>query len=194
MAIKKRISQPAARFILSMVMVTAVCGFMISIQGFMDRVFPADVAVVLGNEVFADSSLSPRLKGRVDAAWGLYRHGMVKKIIVSGGMTKVGVIEAEAMRKYLLENGIPDEDIIMDREAKNTRGTAQFTAKYMHDNNLQTVIAVSQFYHLPRAAMALKQEGIEHIGTLHSTYFEARDIYSVIREIPACFAYWSSIK
>lgn len=186
---------PSARFILSLVLVTFVCAFMLSAQGFADKVFPADVAVVPGNEVFADGTLSPRLQSRVNAAYGLYRHGMVKKIIVSGGTGKSGVNEAMAMWQYLRDNHIPADDIIVDMDGVDTRATARFTGRYMREHDLHSVIAVSQFFHLPRMAISLNSEdGIEAVGTLHSNYFEGRDLYSLLREIPACFAYWAQIK
>src|SRR5450432_227108 len=63
----------------------------------------ADVAIVLGNSVYADSSLSPWLKGRVDAAVKLYKEGRIKKIFASGGKGEYGVHEGDAMKKYLVE-------------------------------------------------------------------------------------------
>jgi vancomycin permeability regulator SanA len=51
-------------------------------DGLHDEIAPADVAVVLGNQVEKDGSPSPRLKARLDKALGLYQQGMVKKIII----------------------------------------------------------------------------------------------------------------
>ncbi|HLY68472.1 MAG TPA: hypothetical protein VKR53_02015, partial [Puia sp.] len=45
----------------------------------------ADAEIVLGNEVYADSSVSLPLKGRLDKALELYVNKRVKKIFVSGG-------------------------------------------------------------------------------------------------------------
>lgn len=163
-------AHPSVRFLLSLFLATIVCAFMISAQGFADKVFPADVAVVPGNEVFADGSLSPRLKGRVDAALGLYRHGMVKQIIVSGGAGKSGVNEADAMGAYLLAAGLPQEAVVIHREGVNTRATASFAGQYMRERGLERAIAVSQFFHLPRTCMALKHAGIAQVGSLHSGY------------------------
>jgi uncharacterized SAM-binding protein YcdF (DUF218 family) len=119
---------------------------------------------------------------------------MVKLVIVSGGTGKAGVNEALAMRDYLLQLGLPAGDVIVDPEGTDTRASARFTGQYLARRNLQSVIAVSQFFHLPRLGMALKNEGIPKVGSLHAAYFEARDVLSVLREIPACFAYWSRMK
>src|SRR5580698_8403832 len=85
----------------------------VAYDGLHDYAGNADVAIILGNAVFADSSLSPWLQGRVDAAIKLYKEGRVKKIFSSGGDGReYGVPEGNAMKKYLIENNIPANDII----------------------------------------------------------------------------------
>lgn len=182
------------RMVLSIIAALGVCAFMITVQGLNDRVFPANAAVVLGNEVYSDGTLSARLQARVDAAFGLYYHGTVKKLIVSGGTGKSGVNEAEAMRDYLIKHGVDPADIVLDPDGVNTRATAKFTAAYAKEQGWERIIAVSQFFHLPRAVMTIKHEGVPVVGSLSAGYFEGRDFFSLLREIPAYFAYWSEIK
>lgn len=59
-------------------------------DGLNDRNSKADVAIVLGNKVNEDGTLSDRLKARLDKSIELYKNGRVKKIIVSGGLGKEG--------------------------------------------------------------------------------------------------------
>jgi vancomycin permeability regulator SanA len=167
---------------------------MICIQGLHDRVFPADAALVPGNEIFVDGRLSPGMRARVRAAYGLYSRRLVGVVIVSGGTGASGANEALAMRDYLLELGLPAKDLIVDPEGADAGAAASFTGRYLERNNLESVIAVSQFFHLPRLVMLLKNEGVPRVGSLHADHFEARDVFSVLREIPACFAHWSRIK
>lgn len=182
------------RMVISLMAAMGVCIFMLCLQGLNDRVFPADAAVVLGCEVYADGTLSPRLQARVDMAYGLYYYGTVKKIIVSGGTGKSGFNEAVAMRGYLVAHGVPPGDVIVDENGVNTRATAKFTAEYAKGHGWERVIAVSQFYHIPRTVLSLKHEGVPVVGSLGTTYFEPSDVFSVMREVPAYFAYWSAIK
>ena len=56
----------------------------ISWDGLHDDAGKADIAIILGNPVQADGTLSPWLKGRVDRAIALYQQGRVKKIFASG--------------------------------------------------------------------------------------------------------------
>lgn len=58
----------------------------ISIDGLMVHVQHADMAVILGNKVNEDGSLSERLEKRMECGLNLYRKGQIKKIMVSGGL------------------------------------------------------------------------------------------------------------
>ena len=52
----------------------------ILIDGFTDNLGEAYTAVVLGNTVYPDGTLSPRLHSRLDKAVELYRQGYFKQI------------------------------------------------------------------------------------------------------------------
>ena len=75
-------------------------------DGLNDKNSKADVAIVLGNKVNEDGTLSDRLKARLDKSIEIYKNRRVKKIIVSGGLGKEGFWEANEMAKYLIENQI----------------------------------------------------------------------------------------
>ena len=171
----------------------AACALLV-LNGLHEDIFPADLAVVLGNEVYRDGRCSPRLAARLERAVTLHRKGLVREIAVSGGVGKSGYDEATAMRDYLLAAGIPPGDIIVDSGGHNTRLTAKFTAAFMRARGYQKVIVVSQYFHLPRARLALLQEGAPLVGTAGADYFEWRDFYSVPRELPGLLAYWAGLR
>jgi vancomycin permeability regulator SanA len=166
----------------------------ISLRGMKEDVFIADIAVVLGNEVYADGTPAPRLAARLDRAAELYGQGICKKIIVSGGVGKSGFDEAAGMKRYLAAKSIPSDDVVEDGLGVNTRATADFTARYMNANGFDSVIAVTQFFHVPRSVMTLKSYGIARVGSAYARFFEPRDILSTLREIPALFAYSMGLK
>lgn len=155
-----------------------------------DKVIEARVAVVLGNEVRTDGSPAPRLAARLDKSLELYRAGRCRTIIVSGGLGRSRVDEATAMAAYLRARGVPARDIVIDSAGHNTWRTALFTAEYLKQNRLDEVIVVSQAFHVPRSALALKAAGCPKVGQASPDYWELRDVYSVLREIPANIAYW----
>lgn len=158
--------------------------------GCQDRIIEAKVAVVLGNEVYRSGSPAPRLAARLDKSIELYKNGHCQTIIVSGGRGKSQVDEATAMSAYLQSKGVPGWAIVVDSEGHNTWRTALFTAEYLKKNNLDSVIVVSQHFHVHRSAMALKAAGCLNVGTAAPDYWERRDIYSVAREVPANLYYW----
>jgi len=161
----------------------------IVVFGHLDKVKPADICVVLGNKVNPDGSLSPRLKARLDRCISLYNDGLFSKVIVSGGTGKEGVNEAVAMKLYLTANNLPTDSIIADSSGINTYMTALFTKKYMIQNNLQSVLIVSQYFHLLRTTMILQRLGIKPVYYAHAHFYEIRDFYSIIREMAGIVTY-----
>lgn len=59
-----------------------LCGHLIyiTIDGLTDKNMHADIAVVLGNTVNEDGTLSERLEKRMECGLKLYRYGRVKNI------------------------------------------------------------------------------------------------------------------
>jgi vancomycin permeability regulator SanA len=110
----------------------------------------ADAAVVFGARVYADGSASTALSVRVWTACELYRLGLVKTLILSGGPGDGAVHETEAMRALALKWGVPDERLVLDRSGVNTRATLAFTREFVARGEARRVLAVSHFYHLPR--------------------------------------------
>lgn len=164
--------------------------FAVTLLGLKENIFAADAAVVLGNQVFSDGVPSPRLAARLDKALALYRDGVCPVIIVSGGIGKEGVDEAEAMAAYLFRREIPEHAVVIDSSGVNTAATARFASRWLSENNGSSIIVVSQFFHLPRTRLAMKGQGISSVGTACADYLEWRDIFSVVREIPALVVYF----
>lgn len=161
----------------------------VTYDGLKDNIGSSDVAVVLGNKVELDGKPSERLQGRLDRAVELYKKKYFNYIIVSGGIGQEGFDEAIVMKNYLIENGVPDKNILLDQEGYNSYRTAQNTKTIMGDMNLESVTIISQFYHISRTRLAFKKLGFEHVYTAHAKYFEIRDIYSLAREFFAFYKY-----
>jgi vancomycin permeability regulator SanA len=149
-----------------------------------------DVAVVLGTTVNPDRSLSTRLQARLDMALDLYRQKRVRHIITSGGVGVEGHDEARVMADYLISQGVPVDSVSVDSTGLDTRATAKATALLMQNRGLKSVTAVSQYFHVTRTKLALEQCGVKDVHTAYAVYWELRDIYSVIREVPAYVRYW----
>jgi vancomycin permeability regulator SanA len=156
---------------------------MIAVSGLNDKVGKADIALVLGNKVETNGTPSRRLRARLDKTLELYFAGYFTTIIVSGGIGKEGYDEAKVMRDYLVANGISLENIIMDNRGINTLASAKNTLEILSKRKLNSVFIVSQYFHLPRARLALRNYGVSVIYSAHANFFEVRDIYSLLREV-----------
>jgi len=149
----------------------------------------ADAAIVFGNSVFADSSLSPWLQGRVDAALQLYKEGRIKKIFVSGGKGEYGVHEGDAMKKYLLEKNVSANDIIADNYGSNSYRTAKDFIALNDSLHFASAIVVSSFYHITRCKYIIKKLGYKNVEGYASDKYFWQDVYGLFREFFAFYKY-----
>jgi vancomycin permeability regulator SanA len=158
-------------------------------DGLTDDIHAADVAIVPGNTVERDGRPSARLRARLDQALTLYRQGLFPDVIVSGGVGSEGFDEAEVMKRYLVENGMPESHIHVDGGGATTYLTAGNAARMMRENGWRSAMVVSQYFHVPRMRLALKRSGITPVFSAHAQYFELRDVYSIAREVIGYGAY-----
>ena len=163
----------------------------ITCDGLLEYKGKADIAIVLGNRVDADSSLSPVLKGRVDRALRLYREGHVGKIMVSGGQGLLDgkVPEGMAMRRYLLQQGVPAAAIIADDHGENTYLTAKDFMALNETQHFSSAIVVSSFYHITRSKYILHKLGYRNLHSASSDVYFSNDLIGLLREFPAFYKY-----
>ena len=155
----------------------------------MDHPGRADVALVLGNQVNPDGTPSPRLKARLDTAADCYKQGYFPRIIASGATGREGVPEGTAMKRYLVDQGIPEDAVLVDDEGVDTRASAENAAVILREKGWKSVFVITQYFHIPRTKLALRKQGVSDVYHAHPRYFEARDLYSIVREVPAYVKY-----
>ncbi|HEX8772970.1 MAG TPA: YdcF family protein [Pyrinomonadaceae bacterium] len=158
-------------------------------DGLTDDIHAADVAIVPGNTVQRDGRPSARLQARLDQTVSLYRQGLFPEVIVSGGVGSEGFDEAEVMKRYLVENGVPEGRIHVDGGGATTYLTARNATRIMRDNGWHSALVISQYFHISRMRLAVKRSGITPVFSSHARYFEFRDVYSIAREVIGYGAY-----
>ena len=172
---------PMLAFILAATLIVA--------DGLTDDIHSADVAIVPGNTVEKDGRPSARLSARLDQTVVLYRQGLFHDVIVSGGIGREGFDEAEVMKRYLVEKGVPEGRIHVDSGGNTTHLTARNASQIMRENGWQSAMVVTQYFHVPRTRLALQRSGITQVFSAHARYFELRDVYSIAREVVGYGAY-----
>jgi vancomycin permeability regulator SanA len=152
---------------------------------------PADVAVVFGARVHADGRLSDALEDRVRMACEIYHQGLARQLVMSGGPGDGAIHETEAMRDAAIRLGVPADAIVLDRGGLNTRATLRTAARFAQERGWRRLIAVSEFYHLPRIKLAASAHGLE-VVTVPSRlrhWGRALAVKNVLREVPAFWLY-----
>lgn len=129
------------------------------------------IAVILGNRMNDDGTLSRRMLARLDLALKLYAEQSPDFIIVSGGVAnkKAGIPEAAAMKDWLVKNGIPDSKIIKEDRSLSTKQNAWFTVPILKEMKTDKLIICTSREHLNRKFLnpirlfrrALQKQGCE---------------------------------
>ena len=139
-----------------------------------------DFMIILGSRIKNDGTLTPILKSRVDKAIEFAKKQKTddnKNIIFipSGGQGQDEVIsEAEAMKNYLIKNGINESDIIIENKSTNTHQNMKYSKEIMDKINKDGKAVFSTTnYHVFRSGVIANDEGIdcEGIGSPTKWYF-----------------------
>lgn len=148
-----------------------------------DDVPVADAILVLGARVYPDGRLSLMLKDRLIAAQELYEKNKAPKIIVSGDHGQKEYDEVNAMKDFLIEQGIPGEDIFMDHAGFSTY-ESMYRARDIF--KVKKIIIVTQEFHLTRAIFIADELGLEAHGVASDIHdYGPVMIKTRIREIAA---------
>lgn len=126
-----------------------------------DEIEDVDTIIVLGAKVHEDGRLSLMLKDRLDKTIEVYNKLDIKKIIVSGDSEHKDYDETTKMKEYLINNGIPEEDIIVDIYGLSTHDSI-YRLKNVFGINKSIII--TQKYHLYRALYIANSLKIEAYG------------------------------
>ena len=130
-----------------------------------DETRPADALVVFGAAEYAGRP-SPVLKARLDHALALYRRGFAQLIITTGGPGgDPHFTEAGVGRNYLVERGVPPENIVVEEHSSTTAQAVLAVAEVLLRNRMHTCIVVSDGYHLFRIKRHLASRCITAYGS-----------------------------
>ena len=152
-----------------------------------DTVRPADAAVVLSTRAYERGRLNPCLVARVEAAVELYRARKVKKLVMTGGVSRDLQSSAGNMQMIAEKMGVPKGDIIQEREAGNTFENIVFSRKFIE--NSPRVVIVSAGFHLARARMMADRQWQGHDIQVYAAPFCSEPYggygFTVLRESAA---------
>lgn len=123
----------------------------------------AYTGIVLGARVNDRGFPSGVLRDRLLMAIELYDAKKIQRILVSGDHGQEEYDEVNAMRLFLVKNGIPDSLIFMDHAGFDTY-SSMVRAKEVFC--IDTAIIITQDFHLQRAVFTARTIGIEAVGAV----------------------------
>jgi uncharacterized SAM-binding protein YcdF (DUF218 family) len=144
---------------------TAWIAMQIERQANRDEARPADVIVVLGAAEYRGRP-SPVLKARLEHALDLYVRKLAPRIMTTGGAGGDPVFtEGGVGQTYLMSRGVPSEDIVVESEGNSTVESTALAGEIMRRMGLQSVIVVSDGYHIYRVKKMLESDGLTVYGS-----------------------------
>jgi SanA protein len=131
------------------------------------------VVIVPGCRVHDDGTPSATLEDRLAGALELYEAGKVERVLVSGDHSRRAYDEVGVMQRWLVERGVPDEDVFSDHAGLRTLDTMERAARVFE---VRDAIISTQEFHLPRSIFLAREAGIDAVG-----YVADRRVYSARR-------------
>ncbi len=166
---KRKVARTIALLVVCMVgvlvLAIAVGAIFVVRQSPLDEARPADAIIVFGAAEYSGRP-SPVYRARLDHAYELFQRGLAPIVITTGGAgADPKYNEGGVGRDYLSRRGIPDRCLIAETQSDDTAESAQRVSTILRANNMHTVLAVSDAYHIFRIKHLLRQHGIVAYGS-----------------------------
>lgn len=141
--------------------------------GARDSAQQADTIVILGARVDASGQPGPDLRARTLHAVNLFRQGLARTIICTGGHRGDPLSAASVARSLALSRGVPTTRILVADGSMTTREDALRATAIMGDRGWRSAILVSHPLHLERAQLLFESRGISVFPSPTSTDLRA---------------------
>lgn len=123
-----------------------------------------DYLIVLGAGLYGEVP-SPVLKTRLNVASAyLLEHDDVFVIVSGGQGLNEHITEAEAMAKYLWNEGVEADRIIMENQATSTFENLKYSLEMVEELKDVKVGIVTNKFHMFRSMMLAKRLGLDGVG------------------------------
>jgi vancomycin permeability regulator SanA len=109
---------------------------------------------------------------------------------MSGDNRNMNHNEVQAMKNFALDQGLPEDDIILDHAGRSTYDSCYRLKEIF---NLQKIILVTQEYHLRRALYICNKMGIDALGVAAENRGYAKQAKYTGREIGASIQAWFDV-
>ncbi|HML69509.1 MAG TPA: YdcF family protein [Clostridia bacterium] len=151
----------------------------------------ADAILVLGARVWDDGQPSAILKDRLQKGVDLYEAGASDRLLMSGDHGQDDYDEVNAMKDYVVGQGVPSEVVFMDHAGFSTYESL-YRARDIFQ--IKTIVIVSQQYHLYRALYIAERLGLNAYGvSCDRRVYNPYLLFSVRETLARCKDFFYSI-
>lgn len=128
-----------------------------------------DVGIVLGGmSVYDEEYERPQFYRGVDRLLQtveLYKLGIVKKIIFTGGSGRVlhpEMKEGDYLKRYMIHMGVAEKDLILESKSQNTRENALFTKTLIDEQKINgRFLLITSGFHMRRSLNCFNVVGLD---------------------------------
>ncbi|MBR0230167.1 MAG: YdcF family protein [Erysipelotrichaceae bacterium] len=164
---------------MNLIVLLTTTGQVITIDEAKDK--NADCVLVLGAAVWGNDP-SPMLKKRIDKGIEVLNSTQTECILMTGDGRESNYNEPETMSRYAVQQGVDQENIVQDPYGIRTYDSL-WRAKYVL--GYESVIIVTQSYHLNRAIYIARSLGLEVYGIACDDSILSAGWYNTARETGA---------
>jgi len=156
--------RPIAAGLLALLL-TLVLGFLAvawRIVSYSDQSFEAsaDAAVTLGAAAWGNKP-SPVYRERINEAISLYKKGLVRYLIFTGGTPESSYpSEGWVGREFAIKHGVPETAVLEEQTSRTTQQNLANAQQLMVAHGIKTVLLVSDPLHMYRAMSIAKDMGL----------------------------------
>ena len=170
--------------VLFLIMLMPFFIFAIQASVLKNSVIQSKVALILGAGIRSDGEPSWVLKSRLETGLELYKSGKVNVLLVSGDNRFNYYNEPRVMKKYLIDAGVPESDIVEDFAGRRTLDSC-WRAKNVFKASSVTI--VTQAFHIPRSVFLCKNVGLQTDYAIAPNGYLSTTVNGIIREVPSSF-------
>jgi uncharacterized SAM-binding protein YcdF (DUF218 family) len=125
-----------------------------------DEARPAAAIVVLGAAQYVGRP-SPVLRARLDHAIALWKRGLSRRIIFTGGFGDGDTTsEAAVGQRYAIQHGVPARAILIENNGRSTSESIKHVAALMEREPSREIILVSDPFHMLRLSILARRYGL----------------------------------
>ncbi|MBV9470464.1 MAG: YdcF family protein [Abitibacteriaceae bacterium] len=191
---KLTVTQRRARFVGGglLLVLAGFCGVGGYLDGYgqHDHPQPAHAIVILGAHVKEHGVPGDALRRRTLHAVELYQQGLAHKIICTGGIGINPPAEAQVAAQLAMQQGVPESDLVLEDQSTSTWENASNATHICKAHGWQSIILVSDPYHMWRAQRDFKMLGLtvypspaRNASLFHRVWGTSREVVVVMRDL-----------